>query len=67
VGSTDLAGFRAHVLDDERLQDELLAVDPGVFAERTSAIAAREGWTVSPAELDDALRSARREWLERWV
>ena len=55
------------MLDDERLQDELLAVDPGVFAERTSAIAAREGWTVSSAELDDALRSALREWLERWV
>jgi len=55
------------VLDDERLQEELLAVDPGLFAEQASAIAAREGWSVSPAELDDALRAARRAWLERWV
>jgi hypothetical protein len=62
-----MAGFRAQVLDDGRLQDELLAIDPGVFAQEASAIAAREGWTVSPAELDDALRAARREWLERWV
>ena len=62
-----MAGFRAQVLDDGRLQDELLAIDPGVFAQKVSAIAAREGWTVSPAELDDALRSALREWLERWV
>jgi hypothetical protein len=55
------------VLGDELLQGELLALDPVAFAERASVIAAREGWTVTPAEIDDALRAARRRWLERWV
>jgi hypothetical protein len=62
-----MAGFGAHVLGDERLQGELLALDPVVFAQQASAIADREGWTVTPAEIDDALRAARRRWLERWV
>jgi hypothetical protein len=62
-----MAGFRAHVLGDELVQGELLALDPVAFAERASVIAAREGLTVTPAEIDEAVGEARRTWLERWV
>ena len=62
-----VAGFRVHVLGDQRLQHVLLALDPVTFAEHASAIAAREGWTVTPAEIDEAVRQARRAWRERWV
>jgi hypothetical protein len=67
VASQDLVGFRAQVLDDQQLQAELLALDPAEFAGGTSAIAAREGWAVSAAEIDDAIGEARRAWLRRWV
>jgi hypothetical protein len=67
VASQDLVGFRAQVLGDERLQAELLALDPAEFADGASAIAAREGWAVSFAEIDVAVDEARRAWLRRWV
>ena len=55
-----MAEFRAQVLGDERLQEELLALDPGAFARQASAIAVRAGWSVTPAEIDAAVRDARR-------
>jgi hypothetical protein len=67
VASQDLVGFRAQVLGDQRLQAELLALDPAEFAGGASVIAAREGWAVSAAEIDDAVGEARRAWRERWV
>jgi hypothetical protein len=67
VASQDLVGFQAQVLGDQQLQDELLALDPAEFTGGASAIAAREGWAVSAAEIDEAVGEARRAWLRRWV
>ena len=67
VGSDAMAGFRAQVLGDERLQQELLALDPVTFAESASAVAVREGWSLTPADVEAAVGQARREWFERWV
>jgi hypothetical protein len=64
----DFGAFRAHVLGIDALQRELLAqVDAATFPAAVAAVAAREGFTVSEADVSDAIGAARRAWLERWV
>lgn len=60
--------FRQLVLQDAALQRQLQQVeDLKEFASLAIALAARHALEITPADLDVALREARRAWLERWI
>ncbi len=62
----DFDAFRARILTDDRLQRELReTVDRNAFDAATIRIAADLGYTFTAADIDAALRSARRTWSER--
>ena len=60
--------FRQIVLADERIQEELRGVrDRSDFIEQLIAVAARHGYEFATADIDDALRTARRTWTDRGI
>lgn len=62
-----LETVRARVLADPALQQELRGLDPETFVRRVVELAARLGTSVTPEAVDEALRRARLDWLERWI
>jgi hypothetical protein len=53
---------------DEAAQRRLLATpERAAFVDAVVALAAERRLAVSPGDVEDALRAARRTWLERWV
>lgn len=59
--------FRAHVLRDPALLEKLRAFpDSPAFAAECSATAGVCGIELSAAEVERALRAAKREWREHW-
>jgi hypothetical protein len=67
VSTEDLAAFVDATLDDPPVRSELLPLRGAAFADRLVTLAAERGVTVSGADVDEALRQARRTWWERWV
>ncbi|HEX7277469.1 MAG TPA: Nif11-like leader peptide family natural product precursor [Acidimicrobiales bacterium] len=62
------AGFRRAVLADPALQRDLLAApDPEPFCALVVERARGLGWDVEPDDVEAALRTARRAWIERWI
>ena len=62
------AGFRRAVLADPALQQDLLAVpEPDPFCALVVERARGLGLDVERDDVEDALRSARRAWIERWI
>jgi hypothetical protein len=56
------------VLGAPALQSRLRDLtDRDSFVGETVKIAAELGLDLSPGDVDEALRDARRAWLERWV
>jgi hypothetical protein len=68
MASDDLDRFCNLVLEDAALQKQLRTTcDWSAFARRVARLAADHGCTVTAAEVEQALRARRREWLERWI
>jgi hypothetical protein len=64
----DLEAFRALVLEDADLQNQLLGVeDPNAFAALVSQLANERGIELTPGDVQWALDAARRTWSERVV
>ena len=60
--------LRHLVATDSELRDRLLAVsDRDAFVTAVVNVAAERGLQVTADDVADALGSARRRWLERWV
>jgi len=58
--------FRQRVLDDRELLNRLRAARPDEFIGACVQAAAELGCPIPPAEVEAALKTARREWVERW-
>lgn len=58
---------RELVLGDERLVERLADVPRDELPAALVALAAERGVELTFADVDEALRAARREWLERWI
>jgi hypothetical protein len=58
--------FRERVLNDRELLNRLRAAKPEEFIGACVQIAAELGYPISPAEVEDALKTARHDWVERW-
>jgi hypothetical protein len=58
--------FRQRVLNDRELLNRLRAAKPEEFIGACVQIAAELGCTISSAEVEAALKTARHEWVERW-
>jgi hypothetical protein len=68
VSAEAWAGFRRAVLSDPALQRDLLRVperEPfcALAVERARGL----GWDVELGDVDEALRTSWRAWLERWL
>ena len=60
--------FHRLVTSDPVLFDELSrAENPDAFADRAVALGAARGCTFAAADVSEALRAARRAWIERNV
>ncbi len=60
--------FRRLVLTDDALQAALkAAADEEHFAALAAELGAARGYDFTAADVSDALRAARRAWLERWL
>ena len=68
AGREGFERFREDVLADRSLRESLAAVkeDPA-FAEAAVRLGRCRGHKFSRLDVEDALRSGRREWLERWI
>lgn len=64
----DFERFRRLVLEDVALQAVLReTADVAGFIALATKLGAERGCHFTAEELREAIRSARREWLERWV
>lgn len=64
----DLERFRQIVLQQPALEEQLLQAPAGqAFTELALRLGAEHGCPFTAEELREALREARRTWLERWV
>ena len=68
MSAEGLDGFRAAVLADRGLQDELLATSgrPAfviLVVERAAAL----GFDVEPSDVDEGLRESRAAWGRQWI
>ena len=68
VGNERFERFRRLVLVDQALQAELRRITSrDRFVARAVEAAGERGIRLLPADVDEALRESRREWLERWI
>ncbi|QSQ25439.1 Nif11-like leader peptide family natural product precursor [Pyxidicoccus parkwayensis] len=64
----DFERFRRLVLEDLALQDALKAtVDVPAFIALARKLGAERGCHFTEEEVREAMRAARRKWLEQWV
>ena len=60
--------FRRLVLRDVSLQDQLLGLTDGAaFVARNVELGQQRGFHFLPADVDGALKAARRAWIEKWI
>lgn len=60
--------FRCRVLDDESLLDKLRQTgNKRAFLTLAVRIGREQGYSFGAADIEEALREARRAWLERWI
>ncbi len=63
-----LEHFRQRVLSEPALQEPLRAImDAKEFPALLVRLGAEHGYTFTPEDVQEALRTARRAWRERWV
>lgn len=64
----DFERFREIVFADKSLQRELYGIEqPDCFAERIKELAVERSLTVGDDDIQEAMRQARKEWIERWI
>lgn len=64
----DFERFRQLVLDDVTLQDALKeTADVPAFLALARRLGAERGCHFTEDEVREAIRAARRAWLERWI
>ncbi len=67
-GPANFDQFRTLVLHDLALQEELRAIaDAACFIERAVQLGTERGCFFGAADVEEALRTACRAWLERWI
>lgn len=60
--------FRERVLADPQLLERLRQTDGNEeFLSSAEATARELGFAITREEIENALHSARREWMERWL
>jgi hypothetical protein len=59
--------LREAVLADPVLQERLRGLGPTEFVIATVTVAGELGLELTEADVEEGLRQARREWLERWI
>ena len=64
--SASFEQFRERVLNDGELLNRLRATEPHEFTRACVQAAAELGCPISSAEVEAALGTARRDWVERW-
>ena len=66
--SPALENFRQRVLAEPALLEELRRTrDTAEFISASIEAAHEMGIALTPAEMEEALCAARREWIERWI
>lgn len=64
----DVVKFREIVLADRSLQDRLRQPEERAEFVETAVLAALgNGISLTPDDIENALRNGRREWIERWI
>ena len=60
--------FRAEVLADASLRDELLTIDDKVeFTATVISLASKKGVELTADDIENAMRTGRKTWIERWI
>ncbi len=68
MSDTDLKEYREAVLDDRELQDRLRKIDGRAeFTRQIIRQADERGFELTVGDVEEALRSGRRAWIERWI
>jgi len=66
--SPEFERFRAEVLADLKLQEQLRKTpDKESFQKLVVALGGERGYRFTDADVEEALRTARRKWIERWL
>ena len=66
--SPELESFRQRILTEPALLGELRRThDTAEFISASIQAADKMGITLTRAEMEEALRAARGEWIERWI
>ncbi len=66
--TADIIRFREIVLADVTLQDRLrVPLERANFIDLAVAAARENGIEIAPDEVEEALRTGRRKWIERWI
>lgn len=68
MSATDLRRFQEIVLEDPELHRSLHAVtDREAFVDAVVARGAEYDCAISRDEVEEALKAAGRDWIERWI
>ena len=68
MSDTGLQEYREAVLDDRELQDGLRKIDDRAeFTRQVIRHADERGFELTVDDIEEALRSGRRAWIERWI
>jgi hypothetical protein len=67
MSAQDLSTLLASAVDDPEVRARLLPLRQPEFGVAVVLLAAERGLVVDPADVELAVRDARRAWWERWV
>lgn len=68
MSDTGLKEYREAVLDDRELQDGLREIDDRAeFTRLVVRQADERGFELTADDVEEALHSGRRAWIERWI
>lgn len=68
MSDTAFSEFRAAVLADTDLQDKLREInDRAEFISSVVDLASKLGINLSAEDVENAMNTGRREWIERWI
>ena len=68
MSDTGLQEYREAVLNDRELQDGLRKIDDRAeFTRQVIRHADERGFELTVDDIEEALRSGRRAWIERWI
>lgn len=60
--------FRAEVLADASLRNDLVTIDDKVeFTAAVISLASKKGVELTADDVENAMRTGRKTWIERWI